>query len=183
MSDPSQKRPMAEKGMYLFMSQFTSDTVRPVIEWIIDENLNDKPKRNLNLIINSPGGDLHACFALIDTMKGSAIPIHTTGIGMIASCGFLTFISGEKGKRVLTPNTSILSHQFSWGTGGKQHELFAAVKEYELTTQRMIALYMSCIEGMTEKKITEFLLPAHDVWMSAAEAKKLKICDKVKDTY
>lgn len=178
-----QRHGMADKGMFLFMDQFTSNSVKPVIEWIIEENLNPKPKKNLQLIINSPGGDLHACFALVDTMKGSAIPVHTTGIGLIASCGFVTFIAGAKGHRVLTPNTSILSHQFSWGTGGKVHELFAAVKEYNLTEQRMIDLYMDCIDGMTEKKIREFLLPAADVWLSAKDAKKLKICDKVQELY
>ena len=76
-----------------------------------------------------------SCFALIDIMKGSRIPIHTVGLGVIASCGLLLFITGEKGKRTLTPNTSILSHQYSWGSYGKEHELFAQVKEFELSTR------------------------------------------------
>ena len=82
----------------------------------------------------------------------------------------------------MTPNTSILSHQFSWGTYGKEHELFATVKEYELTTKRMINHYKKCT-GLSEKKIREFLLPAQDVWMAANEAKKLGLCDSVKTVY
>ena len=46
-------------------------------------------------------------FALIDTMKGSAIPIKTVGLGLIASCGIPTFMSGTKGRRIITSNTSI----------------------------------------------------------------------------
>jgi ATP-dependent Clp protease protease subunit len=92
------------------------------------------------------------------------------------------FISGEKGKRILTPNTSILSHQYSWGTYGKEHELFAVVKEFDLTTQRMIAHYRKCT-GLTEEKIRKYLLPPHDVWLSAKEAKKLGLCDSIKSTY
>ena len=92
----------------------------------------------MTLGICSRGGDLNACFALVDVMKGSKIPIKTVGLGMIASCGLLMFITGTKGRRVLTPNTSILSHQYSWGSIGKEHELFARVKELELTTERMI---------------------------------------------
>lgn len=177
-----QGRPMTEAGMYLFMSQFTLDTVKPVIEWIIDENMADRKKKYLNLIINSPGGDVNACFALIDTMKGSAIPVHTTGIGMIASCGLLTFIAGEKGHRVLTPNTSILSHQYSWGSHGKEHELYGIVKEFELSSHRMVEHYKKCT-GLTEKQIRDKLLPPTDVWLDAKQAKKLNICDKIKETY
>jgi len=91
---------------------------------------------------------------------------------MIASCGLLMFISGTKGRRVLTPNTSILSHQYSWGTYGKEHELIAVEKEYDLTTERMVNHYKKCT-GLSEKDIRKYLLPAHDVWLSAKEAKKL----------
>jgi ATP-dependent Clp protease protease subunit len=103
-------------------------------------------------------------------------------MGMIASCGLLMFISGEKGRRVLTPNTSILSHQFSWGSFGKEHELFAAVKEFDLTTQRMIDHYKKCT-GLSEKDIRQYLLPPQDVWLSAKEAKKLGLCDSIQSTY
>ena len=118
--------------------------------------------RAVAFIINSPGGDVHAAFALIDTMKASTIPIKTVGLGLIASCGFLLFIAGTKGRRILTPNTSILSHQYSWGSAGKEHELYARVKEFELSTKRMIQHYKKCI-GMNEKQIREVLLPPQDV--------------------
>ena len=118
--------------------------------------------------------------ALIDVMRGSSIPIKTTGLGMIASAGLLIFISGTKGKRLLTPNTSILSHQFTWGSFGKEHELFAAVKEFDLTTKRMIKHYKKCT-GLSDKDIRKYLLPPQDVWLSAPEALKLGICDNVKE--
>ena len=103
------------RGHHVFMSDVTQESMKPLIDWIISENFNqDKKKKELTLGICSPGGDLNACFALVDVMKGSKIPIRTIGMGMIASCGLLMFISGEKGRRILTPNTSILSHQYSW---------------------------------------------------------------------
>ena len=45
-------------------------------------------------------------------------------------CGLSIFMSGQKGHRTLTPNTSILSHQWAWGSAGKEHELFATIKEF-----------------------------------------------------
>lgn len=169
---------------YLFMDDFEPKTVRPVIDWILRCNLLPDKARpdHLTLIINSPGGDLTSCFALIDMIKGSAIPVHTLGIGQISSCGILTFMSGAKGHRILTPNTSILSHQYSWGSAGKNHELIAKVKEFDLTTTRMLDLYKHCT-GLSESRIREVLLPAQDVWLSAQEAVELGVADAVQSTY
>ena len=177
-----QPQNIESNGIYVLMDSITHASCRDAIKWIMNHNLSDNPLPQLTLIINSPGGDVHAAFALIDTMKASSIPIKTVGLGLIASCGFLIFIAGEKGKRILTPNTSILSHQYSWGSRGKEHELYARVKEFELSTDRMIKHYKKCL-GMTEAKIKEILLPPQDVWLSAEEAKRLKICDKIEELY
>ena len=91
-------------------------------------------------------------------------------------------MAGTKGRRILTPNTAILSHQYSWGTYGKEHELFAAQKAFDLTTKQMITHYRK-YTGLTEKKIREFLLPPEDRWLSAKEARDLGICDMIKETY
>ena len=171
-----------ECGIYLLMDEITDSTCKDVISFIISKNLTKPYPKYLQIVINSGGGDLQAAFALIDTMKGSAIPVRTVGLGCVASAAVLIFISGEKGYRVLTPNTSILSHQFSWGTYGKEHELIATTREYELTTERMLKHYKKCT-GLTEKKIREHLLPPQDVWLSATQAKKLGICDSIKTVY
>ena len=171
------------RGQHIFMEDVTQESMKPLINWIIAENYNkEKKKEELTLGICSRGGDLNACFALVDIMKGSKIPIRTIGMGMIASCGLVIFISGEKGRRILTPNTSILSHQYSWGTYGKEHELFAVVKEFDLTTRRMIDHYKKCT-GLSEEDIRKYLLPPQDVWLSAKEAKKLGLCDSITATY
>lgn len=173
---------LKDNNVYLFMDDFTNDSVSPVIEFILEKNLlppNKRPK-HLTLMICSPGGETPSAYALIDIMHGSAIPIHTLGLGQIASCGILTFMSGAKGHRLITPNTSILSHQWSWGHGGKSHELMAVQKEYENSNQRMLAHYKRCT-GLDEKTIKKLLLPAHDVWLSAEEAVEYGIADAIKE--
>ena len=102
------------------------------------------------------------------------------GLGSIASSGLLIFLSGHKGRRVLTPNTSILSHQFSWDVGGKAHELFATVKEFDLTQKRMIEHYRKCT-GLDDDTIRTVLLPPQDVYLDAEEALKYNICDAIAD--
>ena len=170
-----------QRGFHIFMGEVSMETMSPIINWIIASNFTkEKQHKELTLGICSPGGDLNACFALLDVMMGSKIPIRTIGMGMIASCGLLMFITGTKGKRILTPNTSNLSHQYTWGSFGKEHELFATVKEFDLTTNRLLTHYKKCT-GLTEKMIREKLLPPHDVWLDSKQAKKLGLCDKVQE--
>lgn len=145
IQDKNPSDALRESGMYVFMDEVNHETIKPIIEWILYENyVTVHKKKELLLMICSEGGDLSACFALIDTMRASQIPIKTVGLGLIASCGLLIFISGTKGRRVLTPNTSILSHQFSAASEGKSHELFATVREFELTNRRIIEHYKLC---------------------------------------
>jgi ATP-dependent Clp protease protease subunit len=176
--------PLYDNNIHMFMTNFNEDSCAMAIRFILEKNIMPskfKPK-HLTLMINSPGGEVPHAFALIDVMKGSSIPIHTVGLGMIASCGVLTFMAGQKGHRIITPNTSILSHQYSWGSRGKEHELFAVVREFELSTERMMYHYKKCT-GLTEKKIREVLLPPQDVWLNAEEAVKYGIADKIKSVY
>jgi ATP-dependent Clp protease protease subunit len=170
---------LSDHGIMVLMGEIHADSVRPVVEWILYENYVKKKKlKELLLMICSEGGELSTAFALIDVMRTSKIPIKTVGLGQIASCGLLIFLSGAVGRRVLTANTSIMSHQFSWGTEGKAHELFATMKEFELTQQRMINLYKSAT-GLDEETIKTVLLPAQDVYLSAEEALSYGICDHI----
>jgi ATP-dependent Clp protease, protease subunit len=168
---------------YMFNSDFNPSSTGDAISFIIARNLitKNKPKQ-IKMIINSPGGEVPSAFALIDTMKGSKVPIFTYGLGEIASCGLLTFMAGEKGHRYITRNTAILSHQFSWGTIGKEHELMASVKEFNNTSQRIINHYKACT-GQTEATIKKFLLPPEDVWLTPKEAIKYGIADHIVDFY
>lgn len=178
-SESSHSDSLNERGIYVFMGEVTTESIKPVIEWILFENIcTSKKKNELLMLICSEGGELQSAFALIDVMKSSTIPIKTVGLGMIASSGLLIFMSGTLGRRVLTPNTSILSHQFSWYNEGKVHELFATMREYELTEKRMIEHYQ-ITTGQDDKTIREYLLPAQDKWLSAEEALKLNICDSI----
>lgn len=178
-SERSHSQALADAGMWVLMGEIDDDTVKPVIEWLLHENyVSKKRRKELLLMICSEGGDVGKAFALIDTMRSSQIAIKTVGLGQVASAGLLIFLAGTPGRRVLTPNTSILSHQFSWGSDGKAHELFATMKEFDLTQKRMLQHYRDCT-GLSEEEIRTALLPPHDVWLSAEEALALNICDSI----
>lgn len=179
--DVNHAQALADAGMYVLMGEIDNDSIQPAIEWILYENfVSKKKKKELLLMICSEGGDMSAAFALIDVMRSSHLFIKTVGLGQIASAGLLIFLAGSPGRRILTPNTSILSHQFSWGSDGKVHELFATMREFELTQKRMLNHYKETT-GLSEEEIRTALLPPHDVWLSAEEALALNVCDAISE--
>lgn len=184
-SDTLMGSPMDSAGVYMFSEEFTYSSVSRVIKFILNKNLLPKAQqpKNLTLIIMSDGGDLFSCLGLIDVMKGSKIPVHTVGLGSIASCGFLTFIAGEPGHRTITANTSVMCHQFSWFTNGKVHELLSADGERQRLERRMIAHIKQCTKLKTDEEVRKYLLPASDVYLEAKDAVKLGIADQVTSYY
>lgn len=165
-------------GIFLLSDELDDQNSDNAIRFILEANLNGNHE-HLTLIINCPGGYITSGFALIDIMEGSNIPIHTVGLGQIASMGLNVFIAGSKGHRTLTPNTMVMSHQWVGGRWGKEHELIAQQKQDGIVTQQIIRHYVKHT-NLTEKRVREYLLPAHDVYLTANEALKIGICDKVK---
>lgn len=165
---------------YCMYDEVNQEQALNITEWILSNNLSplDQQPDVLNLIINSPGGAVSDAFAIIDMMNGSSIPVRTIGVGEIASAGLLIFMSGQKGFRVLSENTSILSHQFSGGMGGKKHDLLAMNIEHTNLHQRLLKHMAKCT-GLSTKDVDDKLMPPSDVWLTAKEALKLGLCDTV----
>ena len=177
--DNDRKNTLEDHGIFLLSGEIEYDTCDPAIEFIIESNLNGT-QDHLTLIVNSGGGHLDAGFALIDVMQGSKIPIHTIGLGIIASMGLNIFIAGEKGCRVLTPNTLIMSHQWAGGRWGKEHELIAQQKQDQFVTDQMIRHFVKHTK-LNEANVRKHLMPPSDVFLSPTEAKKFGICDIVRE--
>jgi len=70
-----------------------------VIESIYEINdLDSRKKTNIKpiqLIINSPGGNVYDGFAIIDAINNSKIPIHTICLGQALSAALPIFLSGH----------------------------------------------------------------------------------------
>jgi len=175
-------KPIEDYNYYIFHQDFDNESCTAAMKFILERNLMRTRPKFMKIIINSPGGEVSAAFSLIDAMKGSKIPIYTFGLGQIASCGLLTFMAGKKGFRFVTENTSILSHQYSWYSIGKEHELMATKKEMDNVSKRITDHYIKCT-GLTEKEVKKYLLPPEDVWLTAKEAVKYGIADEIIELY
>jgi len=168
-------------GLITLFGPILMETIREPVNIILKSNLDpDSNFHCITMLICSQGGELPAIMALTDVMIGSKIPIHTVGIGMVASGGLMVLMAGDKGNRTITPNTQVMSHQWSGGSFGKKHELVASRKEQDILTNIMLSFYKKHSKIKSKKKIESVLLPASDVWLSSKEALDLGLCDKVK---
>jgi ATP-dependent Clp protease protease subunit len=163
----------------LLFGEVNSEVAQGVSEWILMENLAENPPELLTLMINSPGGDLAAGFAIIEMMNGSRIPVRTIVLGEACSAGLLIAMSGTKGQRFVTPTCSIMSHHFSGGASGDYHALLNVQKEYKFTDRRIVDQYIRCT-GLDEKTIRKKLIPNNDVYLSPSEAVELGLFDAIR---
>lgn len=155
--------------------QVTSDTANIVIAQLLHLAYED-PKKDIKLYINSPGGSVYDGLAIIDTMNYIEPDVQTIGIGLQASMGAMLLSSGAKGKRFALPNARIMIHQPSSGTEGKITDQEIALKE-GIYLKKVLIDMMAKNTGKTPKEIEKDM--DRDNWMSAEEAQKYGIIDKV----
>ena len=136
----------------------------------------EDPKKDINFYINSPGGSVYDALAIYDTMQYIANDIQTVGIGIQASAAAFLLSSGTKGKRVILPNSTVMVHQPSSGTRGKVTDMEIDLKE-SLRIKQQLNEIMAKNTGQTVKQIQNDM--ERDYWMTAAEAKKYGIVDKM----
>lgn len=66
-AEQSHTQALAQAGMFVFMGEVDTESIKPVIEWILHENFVTKKRRKeLLLMICSEGGSVETAFALID---------------------------------------------------------------------------------------------------------------------
>lgn len=71
----------------------------------------DNPEQEINLYINSEGGDPSAMLALYDTMRFIKAPVATTCVGQAVAAGAILLAAGEAGHRFVLPHTRVVLHQ------------------------------------------------------------------------
>lgn len=136
----------------------------------------ENPKEDIQMFVNTYGGDVTAGLAIVDTMRFIQPAVNTTCVGVAASMGSVILAAGAKGKRFALPNSRILIHQPLGGTEGQAQDI-ALYAEEILKTRKTINKLLSEFTGKTEKELEAD--SDRDKWFSAEEARKYGIIDKV----
>ena len=130
----------------------------------------------INIYINSPGGEVNAGLAIYDLIQSCRAPINMYCVGMAASMGAFLLAGGAKGKRMALPNAEIMIHQPLGGAQGQATEIEIAAKHILQTKEKLNRM----LAENTGKDISIIAADTdRDNWMSAEEAKEYGLIDRV----
>ena len=169
---------LLEERIIFLADQVTDDLSSIVMAELLLLEAED-PKKDITLYINSPGGSISAGMAIYDTMRYIKCDVQTICMGMAASMGAFLLAGGTKGKRFALPNSEILIHQpLMNGLGGQATEIEIAANQIIKTKKKMNEMLAEFTgqDYETMVKATD-----RDNWMTAEEALKFGLIDKVID--
>jgi ATP-dependent Clp protease protease subunit len=137
-----------------------------------------KDPQEINIYINSPGGEVNAGLMIYDLITSAKMPVNTYCVGMAASMGALLFASGTHGNRYILPHSSVMIHEplIQYGVGGSASTIKNTAESIIKTRDQLNAI-LAQHTGKTKEEVdkaTEF-----DHFMTAEEAVEFGLCDQI----
>ena len=124
----------------------------------------EEPEKDINLYINSPGGEMTTLFAIYDTMQYIKPDVSTIVMGQAASAAAVLALSGTKSKRYALPHARVLLHQPYGGAEGQAVDIEIQAKEIvrnrELMNQIIARHTGQLLERVSKDTDRDFILTA-----------------------
>ncbi len=121
--------PCCLKERIIFLGTPIDDQVANVIVAQLLYLSHEDPDKSIQMYINSPGGQIYAGLAILDTMKMIPNKISTVAVGVTASFGTVLLAAGTKGQRYALPHATIHMHQPLGGAQGQASDIEIQAKE------------------------------------------------------
>src|SRR6266487_532835 len=126
------------KERVVFLTGEIDDTAANLIVAQLLHLESDEPDKDINLYINSPGGEMNALFAIYDTMQFIGADVTTTCVGQAASSAAVLLAAGAPGKRSTLPHARVLIHQPWGGVQGQSVDIEIQAREVMAQRRQMI---------------------------------------------
>ncbi len=141
--------------------------------------LEQKGAEPIKIMIDSPGGDVDAGFAIFDMARFVKAPVWMIGMGLVASAGALILLGAPKERRIGLPNSHYLIHQPLSGLRGVATEIEIHAREIEKTKERINKI----IAEETGQKLDRIMKDTdRDYWMNSDEALSYGLISKIVKT-
>ncbi len=127
----------------------------------------EDPEKEIQMFVNSPGGQVYAGLAIYDTMQQISAPISTVAVGLTASFGTVLLTAGAKGRRYALRNATIHMHQPLGGAEGQAVDIQIQANEILRLRDRLEGI-LSHHTGQPVEKIRKDI--DRDVYLSAEDA-------------
>jgi ATP-dependent Clp protease protease subunit len=160
----------------IFVQEINPDTANLIVAQLLFLQSEDS-KKPIEMYINSPGGDISAGMAIIDTMNYVQPEIHTICIGMAASMGAVILSQGAKNKRFALPNSEVMIHQPLTGVEGQASDVVIRAEHIVKSKNKLYEMMASRSNKKTIKQIEQDA--DRDHWMNAKEALEYGLIDEV----
>ena len=134
------------------------------------------PEQDIQIYVNSPGGEVYAGLAIYDTMQLVSAPISTICVGIAMSMGSVILMAGEKGKRLALPNSRVMIHAGSAGFRGNTPDLEVQAREV-LSLRDILENVYETHTGHDREKLRRDM--ERDYFMSPNEALEYGLIDRV----
>ncbi len=136
----------------------------------------EDPDKEINIYINSPGGEVYSGLAIYDTMQYVKPEISTYCVGMAASMASVILMAGTPGRRFALPHSRVLIHQGSTGFRGAIPDVEIQARE----TLRIVNTLLDINAKHTGQPIERIRRDTErDYYMTPEEAKDYGIIDHV----
>ena len=136
----------------------------------------EDPEKDINLYINSPGGDITGLLAIYDVMKYIKSDVSTFCFGQAASAAAVLLGAGAHGKRFALPHARVLLHQPWGGVGGQASDIEIQAREI-LRMKDLLNSMLSDDTGQSAERVNKDT--DRDFIMSAEEAVEYGLIDEV----
>ena len=136
----------------------------------------EDPDRDIQMYINSPGGQIYAGLAIYDTMNMIPNKISTFAIGVTASFGTVLLAAGTKGQRYALPHATIHMHQPLGGVQGQASDIEIQAHEILRLKDRLNVILAESTGQKLESIVRD---TERDFYLNAAQAVEYGLVDKV----
>jgi ATP-dependent Clp protease protease subunit len=136
----------------------------------------EDPEKDINLYINSPGGDITGLLAIYDVMKYIKSDVSTFCFGQAASAAAVLLGAGAHGKRFALPHARVLLHQPWGGVGGQASDIEIQAREI-LRMKDLLNSMLADDTGQSAERVNKDT--DRDFIMSAEECVEYGLIDEV----
>lgn len=170
--------------VYIFDQDVSGESVKECITRLTSWS-RQHPKCDIEIQINSPGGDVIEGFALIDFLgdlrKKGEHKVDIVALGMAASMAGVILQAGDT--RIMGKNAILLIHEASFGAIGSFGKVEDRVKMVEIMHKRILEIFSKRAQPLNAKTTVPFIKKnwsRKDWWMDADDALKLGFVDEVR---
>lgn len=172
---PIESRLMANRKIFI-EGEIDADTACDFTKKVMLLNSEDS-KQPIDVLINSPGGEINSGMLMYDVIQASNAPIRMFCIGRAYSMGAVLFASGNHGRYML-PHGELMIHEPLLGNrvGGNSSSI-KSISDSLLETKKIMNQLLAKHTGKTEEEVEK--ATGFDHYFSPEESVEFGLCDEI----